>query len=78
MNETHPHYIWAFVALIALAIGTYIFTLSRPDIANYGKDSTHAEQVFHNTGLLVMQPGCQNIKAEEFMKLKKQQEKPKK
>lgn len=74
MNESH-HWGWIifcfFTVLIIAGITSYVFTINRPDIANYAKGSTHPEQNFHNIGLIVLQPGCQNAKAEDYMKEKR-------
>lgn len=71
MDSAHPHYIWASVAIVALLLGTWIYSSNRPDTENYAKGSTHPEQTTHNYGFINLQPGCQNIKAEEWMKAKK-------
>lgn len=71
-NSNHPHYIWAFVVIVGMALGLWIYSANRPDVSNYGKDSTHNEQTHNNYGLIVLQPGCQNSKAEAFMKALKE------
>lgn len=68
MDNNHPHYVWAFVAIVGLSIGAWIYSSNRANVDNYGKDSTHNEQTHNNYGLVVLQPGCQNSKAEALMK----------
>lgn len=68
MNDTHQHYIWAIVVVIIVGVVAWIYASNRPDVSNYGKDATHNEQTHLNYGLIVLQPGCQNSKAESFMK----------
>lgn len=70
--DNRPHYVWAFVVIGGLCLIAWIYSANRSDVSNYGKDSTHNEQTHNNYGLVVLQPGCQNSKAESFMKALKE------
>ncbi len=72
MEEHKPHYVWAFVVTLGIGIVAWIYSSNRANVDNYGKDSTHNEQTHTNYGLIVLQPGCQNSKAEAFMKALKE------
>lgn len=69
--DNRPHYIWAFVVIAIVGIVAWIYSSNRANTENYAKGSDHQEQTFHNYGLLNLQPGCQNNKAEDFMRGKR-------
>lgn len=75
MDNQH-HWGWMIVVVIIAGIIAWIYSANRADVNNYGKDSTHNEQNHTNYGLIVLQPGCQNTKAESFMKELKKNVKP--
>lgn len=68
MDNNHPHYVWAFVVVLAIGVTAWAYSSNRANVDNYGKDSTHNEQTHNNYGLVVLQPGCQNSKAEDLMR----------
>ncbi len=68
--DNHPHYVWGLVAVIAISVGAWIYSSNRADVSNYDKGSTHNEQTHNNYGLVVLQPGCQNSKVDDYMKKK--------
>lgn len=70
-NNQHPHYVWALVAVLAIGMIAWVYASNRPDTENYAKGSSHPEQSDRNYGIFVLRPSCQNIKAEDFMKGKK-------
>lgn len=37
--DNHPHYVWAFVALVAIGLVAWAYASNRPDVNNYAKGS---------------------------------------
>ena len=70
-NNNHPHYIWAFVAVLTLGMVAWVYSSNRANSETYASGSTHPESTDNNYGLVVLRPGCVNTKAEQFKKEKK-------
>lgn len=62
MSENHPHYVWAFVAVIIVGVLAYVWSSNRPDVENYGKGSTHPEVTNNNYPLSMGFGGCMAVK----------------
>lgn len=65
MDNQH-HYGWMAVVLIIVCVCVYIWASNRPNIDNYGKDSTHNEQHRQDWPLSVHigEGGCANLAAQ--------------
>lgn len=64
MNENHPHYVWAFVAIVVVSIFAWIYTSNRPDVQTYEKGSAHPEITNNYYPLTLPFGGCMSIKAD--------------
>lgn len=54
--DNRPHYVWSFVAIIALGMGAWIYSSNRPNTNNFDKGSNSAQTDIKHYSLVDVNP----------------------